>query len=315
MNRDGMRDAPPPSPTPGQPPLVTVYMPTKNRLALVRRAVDSVLAQTYRRLQLIVVDDASTDGTPDYLAALAGADPRVAWIRNATSGGAPAARNSAIRAARGELVTGLDDDDWFDERRLEVMVAAWQRLEREGRRFSCLFSQDVRVDGDTRTVSRKRATVRSRDLYFYNSIGNQVLTRTSYLVEAGLFDVGMPAWQDLDAFLRLVAMFGPAHLVDEPLYFLTLSRSADRISCGPKDRLWAAYRRLCDKSDAVTAIHRQALFLQMFGEAYGFRFDRHDLREFWRHGPHLRTGLMLARILLRGWGARAARTFRAPVTP
>ncbi|HVT08391.1 MAG TPA: glycosyltransferase [Polyangia bacterium] len=305
----------PSSTTPGQQPLVTVYMPTKNRLALLRRAVGSVLAQTYRHLQLIVVDDASTDDTPAYLAALAGADPRVTYLRNGTSEGAPAARNSAIRAARGELVTGLDDDDWFDQRRLEVMVAAWQRLERQGRPFSCVYSQDVRVDGDTRTASRKRGTVRFQDLFFYNSIGNQVLTRTSFFVEAGLFDVAMPAWQDLDAFLRLLARFGPAHLVDEPLYFLTLSRSADRISCGPKDRLWAAYRRLRDKSDGVTPVHRQALFLQMFGEAYGFPFDGRDLREFWRHGPHLRTGLMLARILLRGSGARAARAFRAPVTP
>jgi glycosyltransferase involved in cell wall biosynthesis len=310
-----MAIAPPPQEPPSPSPLVTVYMPTRNRLPLLQRAVASVHAQTYPHLQLIVVDDASNDGTPAYLAALASGDPRITFIRNATAGGAPAARNAAIRAARGELVTGLDDDDWFDERRLEVMVSAWQRLEREGRRFSCVFTQDVRVDGNTRTTTSKRDTVWFQDLFFYNSIGNQVLTRKSHFVEAGLFDVAMPAWQDLDAFLRLLARFGPAHLVDEPLYFLTLSRSADRISCGPKARLWAAYRRLRDKSGGVAAIHRQALFLQMFGEAYRFPFDRHDLREFWRHGAHLRTSLMLARILLRGSGARAARLLRVPVTP
>jgi glycosyltransferase involved in cell wall biosynthesis len=310
-----MRDVEQPRQQPAGPlPLVTVYMPTKNRLPLLRRAVASVLAQTYPHLELIVVDDASTDGTPAYLAALASGDPRITFIRKPTSGGAPAARNEAIRAARGELVTGLDDDDWFHRRRLQAMVAEWQRLEGAGRPFSCLYTQDVRVDGDTRTISRKPGPVRFHDLFFYNSIGNQVLARKRDFLQAGLFDVEMPAWQDLDAFLRLLDLFGPAHLVDEPLYFLTLSRSADRISCGPKDRLAAAYRRLRDKSGGVAAVQRQALFLQMFGEAYGFAFDHHDLREFWRHGVHLRTSVMLARILLRGSGARAARVFRAPVT-
>ena len=64
--------------------LVSVYLPTRNRETLLRRAVDSVLDQTYPSIELIVVNDGSSDETFDYLEALARQDPRVAVIHNAS---------------------------------------------------------------------------------------------------------------------------------------------------------------------------------------------------------------------------------------
>src|SRR5512143_3860267 len=96
---------------------VSVYLPTRNRAASLRRAIESVLAQTYADFELIVVDDGSSDGTREVLESVQRSDARVRAIHHSVSRGAPASRNAAIAAAHGEWLTGLDDDDEFLPRR------------------------------------------------------------------------------------------------------------------------------------------------------------------------------------------------------
>src|SRR5512144_610930 len=111
---------------------VSVYLPTRNRAASLQRAVDSVLAQTHADFELIVVDDGSSDGTRQCLEDAQRSDARVRAIHHAVSRGAPASRNAAIAAARGEWLTGLDDDDEFLPRRLELLLAHAQLLDAAG---------------------------------------------------------------------------------------------------------------------------------------------------------------------------------------
>ena len=278
--------------------LVSVYMPTKNRVALLRRAVDSVLGQTHREIELWVVDDGSTDGTHDYLQRASAADPRLRVLRNERSVGAPRSRNLAITHAQGEFITGLDDDDCFHERRIEKLVEAWRRHEQAGAKFSCLYTQDLESTGAIKRASKKVSKVDYEDLFFYNLIGNQIFTTRERLIGAGLFDEHMPAWQDLDLFMRVLKKFGPALLVDEPLYVLELAPTDDRISMSSV-RVNAAYERLAAKVANHAPILRQGLFLQRFGKLYGYNFTMVDLREFLRFGVHARTLKRLAGILLR----------------
>ncbi|HVF16270.1 MAG TPA: glycosyltransferase, partial [Steroidobacteraceae bacterium] len=188
--------------------LVSIYMPTKNRLELLKRAVESVLAQTYRDLELWVVNDGSSDGTASYLDSASAADPRLKVIHNTQSMGAPASRNSAIQRSAGMFVTGLDDDDHFHPRRIEVLVEAWRQHESSGEKFSCLFTQDLLAAPEASEVSKKPVRVQYTDLFSYNLIGNQIFTKREYLIEAGMFDEQMPAWQDLDTFIRVLRKFG-----------------------------------------------------------------------------------------------------------
>jgi glycosyltransferase involved in cell wall biosynthesis len=283
---------------------VSVYIPTKNRLHSLRRAVDSVLAQTHRDIELIVVDDGSTDATADYLLGVQLHDSRVTVIRNEHSKGAPYSRNAAIRAAAGEFVTGLDDDDRFHEERVEALLQRWGGLEALGACFSGLYTQDLITNGSGESASAKIARVDYQDLFFHNSIGNQIFTRRQYLVEIGMFDEQMPAWQDLDTFMRLVARFGPAHLLDRPLYVLDLAPRPDRISAGSKQRILSAYRRMLGKLAQHPQVLKQGLFLQAFGRLYGFPFEAPDLREFLRYGLHARTLWILGGIFLRQAGLR-----------
>jgi glycosyltransferase involved in cell wall biosynthesis len=109
----------------GAGPLVSVVMPTHDSAPSLGRAVDSVLAQRHRRLELLVVDDGSGDHSGEVLEARR--DPRLAVIRLPRRSGAAAARNAALERARGDYVAYLDADNWWDERYLATMVAALER--------------------------------------------------------------------------------------------------------------------------------------------------------------------------------------------
>jgi glycosyltransferase involved in cell wall biosynthesis len=278
---------------------VSIYMPTRNRVGLLRRATESALKQTYSPLELIVVNDGSSDGTRAYLDALQGMDSRVKVIHNDISGGACRARNQAINAASGEFVTGLDDDDYFHPKRVETLVAHWLLFEAANQPVSCLFTQDILASGATTSVTSKPSSVNADDLFFYNVIGNQIFTRREYLIQAGLYDEAMRAWQDLDVFIRVLKTFGPAMLVNSALYTLNLDHRADRISMGNKARILSAYFGICEKSGNLPPIMRQGLFLQVFGRLYGFPLGYVDLLEFFRYGIHARTLKSLIGIFVR----------------
>jgi glycosyltransferase involved in cell wall biosynthesis len=104
-------------------PDISVILATYNRAALLPRAIASVLAQEGARFELIVVDDASTDGTAAYLATLA--DPRIRTVRAERNLGPSGARNRGLAAARGDIVAFLDSDDTYRAGRLAVPLAAF----------------------------------------------------------------------------------------------------------------------------------------------------------------------------------------------
>jgi len=103
--------------------LVSVGIPVYNGEAYLKRAIESVLRQTHRHLELIVVDNASTDGSPEIARAAARADCRVRVVTQTHNVGAIANFNRALEVARGEYFCWLAHDDWVDDRYLELCLA------------------------------------------------------------------------------------------------------------------------------------------------------------------------------------------------
>lgn len=108
-------------------PRVSVIMPCYNATASVRHAIASVLAQTCSDLEIIVVDDNSTDDTPEILANIATNEPRIRVLRTERNAGPGVARNVGISAARGRWIAFIDSDDWYESRRLEILLDEAER--------------------------------------------------------------------------------------------------------------------------------------------------------------------------------------------
>ena len=105
-------------------PAVSVILPVHNRPEYLVEAAESILAQTFRDLELVIVDDCSDNPqTARSAADIAAKDPRVRVIRREKNGGPAAARNTAIANARAPLIAFMDDDDISEPRRLEKQVA------------------------------------------------------------------------------------------------------------------------------------------------------------------------------------------------
>src|ERR1700753_4007919 len=98
------------------PPLVSVILPTFNRAGSLLRAIESVLSQTYGEFELLVVDDGSSDNTPDISRSVV--DPRVQYIRLDSNQGQSAARNIGISKSKGSLIAFQDSDDLWQRDKL-----------------------------------------------------------------------------------------------------------------------------------------------------------------------------------------------------
>jgi len=111
--------------------LVSVVIPTYNRAGLIARAIDSVLAQTHQTLEVVVVDDGSTDRTAELIKTRYGAEPRVRYLTQ-TNQGVSAARNRGLGAARGEYVALLDSDDVWKPWKLELQLCCFRAVPEAG---------------------------------------------------------------------------------------------------------------------------------------------------------------------------------------
>jgi glycosyltransferase involved in cell wall biosynthesis len=278
--------------------LVSVYIPTRNRRTLVERAVKSVLEQDHPDLEVIVVDDASTDDTVAFLAAAAAADSRLTFFANDRPRGAPAARNRAITAAKGTFITGLDDDDYFEPTRLRRFVTAWAQFEAEGKKPACLYAQSVSMRGGKPIwVSERPSSVVYADLFQQNVIGNQVFAPREHFIGAGLFDEELPAWQDLDLYIRVLQKYGTAYLVPIPTYYFDDGDRDDRIS-SKGARVRVAKGLIAAKHRGLDPRLLLSLHMQMFNGFYDISPTLQDIRFLLANKPTLRHWRRMVRRVL-----------------
>lgn len=188
-------------------PEVSIVLSTYNRLPLLHRAVDSVIAQTFRDWELIVVDDGSTDGTREYLEAIE--DPRVRPIR-LEHGGVTSARNAGLRLARGEWIAFHDSDDLWLPEKLE-----WQ-LQRVTAHPACRWSYTGYSFIDTNGAPLpERSTLLPLPVsghilepllrFEVSTAVPTMLVQRSLIEEIGGFDATMLFLSDYDFILRLAA--------------------------------------------------------------------------------------------------------------
>jgi glycosyltransferase involved in cell wall biosynthesis len=185
---------------------VSIVLPTRNRVGSLHQAVESVLAQTFANWELIVVDDASTDGTAEYLATLADTDGRVHIVRGDGTG-VGAARNRGLSSASGDVVAFLDSDNTWRPEFLERCLAGMD-LE-SGDFVYC----GMRVHREGGVVYRGMQGSADDLLYGGNFIDlNATMIERSLVEAAGGFDPAVKRWSDFDLFLTLIRRTPPRYL-------------------------------------------------------------------------------------------------------
>lgn len=210
---------------PDRAPFVSVVIPTYNRLHSLPRAVESVLRQTFDDFELIVVDDCSKDGTIAYLESIG--DPRLRIIRHEVNGGANAARNTGVRAARAEWVAFQDSDDEWLVTKLARQVDLVRSLDPQeyGANYcgKIVYGRDLASHGPRRAFympALSRKTVEgdlTAELLQHAIISTQTLmVRKALLDQVGGFDEKLRIGQDWELTVRLsrVTKIG---FVEEPL--------------------------------------------------------------------------------------------------
>jgi len=204
--------------------LVTVVIPAFNRVGTIRAAVESVLWQSHADFELLVVDDGSSDGTMSILANMT--DPRIKLLANPRNMGPSAARNTGIRAARGDWVAFQDsDDEWLPDKLAKQMaritltgpgcVAAYCGMLIDAPKDGSLGPGGVRYYPDASLGVREGNLL--EPLLRRSLISTQTLiARRDALLTIGGFDESLPALEDWDCVLQL-ARLGHFAFVDEPL--------------------------------------------------------------------------------------------------
>jgi glycosyltransferase involved in cell wall biosynthesis len=213
-------------------PLVTVVIPTFNRAHCIARAIGSVERQTYRSLEIIVVDDGSSDGTAEVVQNLRCVRP-LTFLRLNPNQGAAAARNRGIAAARGDYVAFLDSDDEWHPRKLERQLEA---LSERGPEFGACYTAIVSYDDAGRLRGLSRAVEEGdieRPLLTHNLVGSTsaVIVRRALLDAIGGFNPTLRSCQDWDLWLRLARLTRFA-CVPEILTVLHVARQGRITSSG-----------------------------------------------------------------------------------
>ena len=199
-------------------PLVSVVVPARNAATTIARALDSVLGQDYRPIEVLVIDDASTDATARIVAAYA--SPEVRLLAVDRHRGAAGARNIGIAAARGDIIAFQDSDDEWRPGKLRRQVAQLQSdpalvfaacgtrfIHADGHDLGPLFDGQQPTQGDQAW----------RGLLARNTIATPcVVVRREHLLAEGGFDEGLTVAEDQDLWIRL-AMRGRLGYIADPL--------------------------------------------------------------------------------------------------
>jgi len=184
------------------PPRVSMVMPVHNGARWLAEAIDSVLAQDFNDFELILVDDASRDASPDIMADAAASDPRVRLLRLDTNVGLPAALNHGFAAARGALHSWTSDDNLLRPEMLTRLVATLDAHAEA----DIVHADFTLIDDEGVELGRSRVGPIERLLYG-NNVGACFLYRARVTEALGGYDTSLFGVEDFDFWLRAALRF------------------------------------------------------------------------------------------------------------
>ncbi|MFA5493687.1 MAG: glycosyltransferase [Porticoccaceae bacterium] len=292
-------------------PLVSVIVPAWNAASFIGECLASAIAQDHADLEILVIDDASSDATADRVATLAAADARISLIRHASNRGVSAARNTGLAAASGAYVAFLDADDRWHPTKIARQLAALAATSDAALVFTACRAIDARGAVTDQNLSRGRAIPLGRidlkDFIIrrYPLITSSVLVERGSLDAAGHFDTSLAVGEDFDLWARILNRYPQAYVPD-PLTDYRMhgaSATADRL------------RNRLSKVQVLEKIHASPDFAALAADAEFIAYlHRHYLgaaRALRQHGQPAAARELYTRALAldTSWFTRLATRF------
>ncbi len=251
-------------------PCISVIIPAYNREKSIERAIQSVLSQNYQEFEIVVVDDASSDGTKTVVADISAKDKRITYLRHEINKGGQAARNTGIKASNGDWITFLDSDDFLTEKSLESRMLLARKNSVSVVHSDCLFLKDdenLSLFG----VSKISGFIYKSLLCSPGPIVFPGLLISREAIESiGFLDEDIKAYQEWDTVIRLSKHYEFAFL-DEPT-FVYDCRGNDTMS---KNLLAGAegYRQIFEKhfDDIVSEVGLHAVAEHYKGISFRYK--------------------------------------------
>lgn len=203
---------------------VTVVIPTYKRHDLLKRAIDSVLAQTYGNIELIVVDDAGDDNVEkiceDYKDKY-----NLFLLKNKYLKGACGARNTGIEYATGEYIANLDDDDEYCPEFIKTMLTVYEK------KYSFVTSNQVMCSNEEEcVVFKNKKLINLNNVLYGNCVGSVIFTELYKIKAVCGYDLSLTSSQDYDLSVRLIERYGDALRIESVLYRVYVDHGGERIT-------------------------------------------------------------------------------------
>lgn len=284
------------------PPLISVVLATYNRVNTLPVAIQSVLNQTYENFELVLVDDASTDGTRSLLMQFS--DSRIRYICHDERRGAPSAWNTGIKQSQGDFIAFQDsDDEWFCTKLAKQIEIFHARQD-----IDIVYSSYVRVSPDSQDLVPPEFTLEMRGDIFERVlsawwIGSPtMLIRKEAFDKAGLFNESLEAMQDWELIIRLARHYS-FEFVPEPLMKAYISR----------DSISASENKKTDSIEKILTLHKglydehpraKAFLLTFIANRRAVKGQMNQARNYFRKALHVCPSFMQAWLgyLLSFWG-------------
>jgi len=186
--------------------LVSVIIATYNRENFLKETIDSVLAQTYKNFELIIIDDGSTDSTKKIVKSYN--DSRIKYFYQKNSG-QNSAKNNGLLAAKGKYITILDSDDVILPKKLELQVNALEK----NHLSAVVYGGIILIDSNSNEIGKQKLKIHSgnvlKELLFTNFLynGSNALFKRECIEKTGLFDESVKRMTDWDLYLRISLYF------------------------------------------------------------------------------------------------------------
>jgi len=186
-------------------PLVSVILPTYNRAKYITKAIESVWRQSYKNLELIIINDASTDATGKLVGRFAKYNPKIIILRNEINLGIVASLNKGIKAAQGKYIARLDDDDvWCDDKKIEKQVDFLEK----NQEYCLVGGGVIKIDKNDKEIVRYllpkedeyiRKTILVNNVFAHTT----VLFRKDTFLKVGGYDGEFAFIEDWDLWLKM----------------------------------------------------------------------------------------------------------------